>query len=139
MKRLITRTAMVAGMAATLFATLVLGQDSPTLRVKIPFEFKAAGKAFQAGTYVLKKGPAGGMITLTGSDGTFEFYLPFGEYVITLDENILNGRYYILKNNYKINLTGEVENMYITFNIYEKKRKVRVKKFNGSETEEEKR
>jgi len=69
MKRLITRTAMVAGMAATLFATLVLGQDSPTLRVKIPFEFKAAGKAFQAGTYVLKKGPAGGMITLTGSDG----------------------------------------------------------------------
>jgi hypothetical protein len=75
--------------------------------------------------------------TLTGSDGTFEFYLPFGEYVITLDENILNGRYYILKNNYKINLTGEVENMYITFNIYEKKRKVRVKKFDGTETNDQ--
>jgi hypothetical protein len=76
--------------------------------------------------------------TLTGSDGTFEFYLPFGDYTITLDETILNGRYFILKNNYKIDLTGEVDNMYITFHILEKKRKVRVKKFesNGTHSEE---
>jgi hypothetical protein len=75
--------------------------------------------------------------TLTGADGSFEFYLPFGEYIISLDETILNGRYYIMKNNYKINLDGQVENMYISFNIYEKKRKVRVKKFDGTETEGE--
>jgi hypothetical protein len=68
-KRLITRTAMVAGIAATLFATLVLGQDSPTLRVKIPFEFKAGGKSFQAGSYVIKKAAAGGMINFSPSDG----------------------------------------------------------------------
>jgi hypothetical protein len=72
--------------------------------------------------------------TLTGPDGSFELYLPFGEYIISLNENILNGRYYIIKNNYKINLEGEIENMYITFNIYEKKRKIRVKKFDNTET-----
>jgi len=67
--------------------------------------------------------------TLTGTDGSFEFYLPFGEYTITLDENVLNGRYYIVKNNYELDLSGEVDNMYITFNIIEKKRKIRMKKF----------
>jgi hypothetical protein len=67
--------------------------------------------------------------TLTGTDGSFEFYLPFGNYTVTLDENILNGRYYIVKNNYELDLSGEVDNMYITFHIIEKKRKIRMKKF----------
>ncbi|MBN2175301.1 MAG: hypothetical protein JW731_14295 [Bacteroidales bacterium] len=71
--------------------------------------------------------------TLTGADGSFEFYLPFGEYTITLDENILNGRYYIVKNNYKLDLSGAVDNMYITFHIIEKKRAVRIKNFNRPE------
>ena len=75
--------------------------------------------------------------TLTGTDGSFEFYLPFGEYTISLDETILNGRYFILKNNYKVDLKGEVDNMFITFHILEKKRKVRVKKFNGNGTQGE--
>jgi hypothetical protein len=74
---------------------------------------------------------------LTGTDGSFEFYLPFGEYTISLDETILNGRYFILKNNYKVDLKGEVDNMFITFHILEKKRKVRVKKFNGNGTQGE--
>lgn len=68
--------------------------------------------------------------TLTGPDGSFEFYLPFGDYTITLDESILNGRYYLVKNDYTLDLSKEVENMYITFHIVEKKRKVRIKKFN---------
>ncbi|NOX45504.1 MAG: hypothetical protein GXO89_00820, partial [Chlorobi bacterium] len=67
--------------------------------------------------------------TLTGTDGSFEFYLPFGDYTVTLDENILNGRYYIVKNNYELDLSGEVDNMYITYHIIEKKRKIRMKKF----------
>ena len=67
--------------------------------------------------------------TLTGPDGAFEFYLPFGDYVVSLDESILNGRYYLLKNNFELNLDEEIENMYITFHILEKKRKIRVKKF----------
>jgi len=68
--------------------------------------------------------------TLTGTNGEFEFFLPFGEYTISLDESILNGRYFILKNNYTLDLTQQIENMYITFHIVEKKRKVRLKKFN---------
>ncbi|GAB4318267.1 MAG: hypothetical protein Kow00127_10220 [Bacteroidales bacterium] len=67
--------------------------------------------------------------TLTGSDGSFEFYLPFGKYTITLDEKILNGRFYLVKNNYELDLSDDVENMYITFHIIEKKRKIRIKKF----------
>ncbi|MCB0804980.1 MAG: hypothetical protein KDC05_04225 [Bacteroidales bacterium] len=67
--------------------------------------------------------------TLTGYDGSFEFYLPFGEYTLSLDETVLNGRYYLVKNNYQLDLTKEVENMFITFHIIEKKRKIRVKKF----------
>jgi hypothetical protein len=74
--------------------------------------------------------------TLTGSNGNFEFYLPFGEYTISLDENILNGRYSLVKNNYKLDLTKEVENMYLTFHIVEKKRTIRVKRF-GENLEED--
>jgi len=75
--------------------------------------------------------------TLTGIDGSFSFYLPFGEYTITLDEGILNGRYYLVKNNYTLDLSKQIENMYITFHIVEKKRKIRVKKFNGNGHQEE--
>lgn len=67
--------------------------------------------------------------TLTGADGSFEFYLPFGEYTISLDETVLNGRFFLLKNNFKLDLSKDVDNMYITFHIVEKKRKVRIKKF----------
>jgi len=76
--------------------------------------------------------------TLTGSDGGFEFYMPFGEYTISLDENILNGRYYLVQNNYKVDLTGQVDNLFITFHILEKKRKVKIKRFddNGEEIDE---
>ena len=70
--------------------------------------------------------------TLTGSDGTFELYLPFGEYTLSLDETILNGRYYITKNNYKLDLTSDIDNMYITFHIVEKRRKIRIKKFDSN-------
>jgi len=54
-----------------------------------------------------------------------------------LDENVLNGRYYIIKNNYVIDLSKDVENMYITFHIVEKKRKIRIKSFNGTGNEGE--
>jgi hypothetical protein len=74
--------------------------------------------------------------TLTGADGSFEFYLPFGDYTITLDEKILNGRFYIVKNNYTLDLTGAVDNMYITFHIVEKRRTLRIKKFNENGTED---
>ena len=69
--------------------------------------------------------------TLTNPDGSFEFYLPFGEYTISIDESVLNGRYYLVKNNFKLDLSQQVENMFITFHIVEKKRKIRVKKFNN--------
>ena len=71
--------------------------------------------------------------TLTGSDGSFEFYLPFGKYTISLDENILNGRFYIVKNNYEIDITGQIDNLYLTFHIIEKKRTVRIKRFDGTD------
>jgi len=74
--------------------------------------------------------------TLTGHDGGFEFYLPFGEYTISLDENILNGRYYLVQNNYKVDLTGQVDNLFITFHILEKKRNIKIKRFDENGEEE---
>lgn len=74
--------------------------------------------------------------TLTSSDGSFSFYLPFGEYIISLDETIMNGRYFIIKNNYELDLNEDIENMFITFHILEKKRKISVKKFSPDGTPE---
>jgi len=57
MKRLITRTTMVAGIAATLFATLVLGQDSPTLRVKILLNSKRQERHSRQVAILSRKAP----------------------------------------------------------------------------------
>ncbi|MEZ5147031.1 MAG: hypothetical protein R2759_08120 [Bacteroidales bacterium] len=59
--------------------------------------------------------------------------MPFGEYTITIDEKVLNGRFYLLKNNYKLDLDKGVENMYITFQVVERKRTIRLKKFNNDQ------
>jgi hypothetical protein len=71
--------------------------------------------------------------TLTELDGSFEFFLPYGKYIFTMDENILSDRFILTQNNIELDITGEAEGMYISFFIVEKKRKVVRKKF-GSET-----
>ncbi|MBL4605097.1 MAG: hypothetical protein JKY02_05400 [Flavobacteriaceae bacterium] len=67
--------------------------------------------------------------TLTNTNGRFEFYLPFGEYTITMDEGILNERFRVTRNNLPIRLRNEQDGVYISFYIVEKRRKVIFKDF----------
>lgn len=67
--------------------------------------------------------------TLTNLKGRFEFYLPNGQYVITMDERILGERYVLTKNNIPITLKETNGGVYISFFIVEKRKKVIRKKF----------
>lgn len=67
--------------------------------------------------------------TLTDSEGKFEFYLPIGNYVLTLDESILGDRFKLVENNIPITLTKDKEGLYSSFYIIEKRRKINIKTF----------
>jgi len=67
--------------------------------------------------------------TLTNKNGTFEFYLPFGDYTITMDEGILSGRFQITRNNIPLQLKNSQDGVYTSFYIVEKRRKVIFKDF----------
>lgn len=67
--------------------------------------------------------------TLTNSDGRFEFYLPFGEYTITMDEGILGDRFRVTRNNLSVRLRNNQDGAYVSFYIVEKRRKVIFKDF----------
>lgn len=67
--------------------------------------------------------------TLTEFDGSFEFFLPYGKYIITMDENILSDKFILTRNNIELDVTEDTEGLYVSFFIVEKKRKVVRKKF----------
>jgi hypothetical protein len=61
---------------------------------------------------------------LTNNSGRFEFYLPYGDYVVTMDEAILNSRLRVTRNNIPLKLKSTQDGVYISFYIIEKRRKV---------------
>ena len=61
---------------------------------------------------------------LTNTSGRFEFYLPFGDYTITMDEGVLNDRLQITRNNIPLKLKSSQDGVYVSFYIIEKRRKV---------------
>lgn len=67
--------------------------------------------------------------TLTNAEGRFEFYLPFGEYTITMDEGILSERFRITRNNLNVRLRNNQDGAYVSFYIVEKRRRVIFKDF----------
>ncbi len=67
--------------------------------------------------------------TLTDIDGHFEFYLPNGEYTLTMDESILGDTYKLSKNNIPLTLKSSQDGVYMSFYIVEKRRKVQFKTF----------
>jgi hypothetical protein len=67
--------------------------------------------------------------TLTDFNGNFELYLPFGQYVLSVDEGILGSKYKLARNNIEIDVTKESDGMSLSFLIIEKKRKVVKKVF----------
>ncbi|TVZ57359.1 hypothetical protein OD91_2680 [Lutibacter sp. Hel_I_33_5] len=67
--------------------------------------------------------------TLTNKKGRFEFYLPFGDYTVTMDEQILGERFKISRNNIPMKLKNSQDGVYISFYVVEKRRKVIFKDF----------
>jgi hypothetical protein len=70
--------------------------------------------------------------TLTENDGSFTFYAPYGDYKIIFDEKVLGTRYRLMENNIPVKIDKDVESIFITFNIIEKRRRVTIKKFNAN-------
>ncbi|MEI6507088.1 MAG: hypothetical protein WCO54_01305 [Bacteroidota bacterium] len=71
--------------------------------------------------------------TLTDFQGNFEFYLPYGNYIINMDENILGDKYKLAKNNFEIEVNRSVDGMFISYLIVERKRKIIKKSFTTPE------
>ncbi|MBD00640.1 MAG: hypothetical protein CL841_04730 [Crocinitomicaceae bacterium] len=67
--------------------------------------------------------------TLTNVNGKFSMYVPYGEYVISLDNDVIGTRFRILENDIKLNLDEGTESVFITFYLVEKRRKITIKKF----------
>jgi len=73
--------------------------------------------------------------TLTDNNGRFEFYLPFGQYTITMDEGVLGDRFRISRNNIPVLLRNNQDGVYVSFYIIEKRRKVNFKDFTKKKNE----
>jgi hypothetical protein len=67
--------------------------------------------------------------TLTDVDGKFEFYLPNGEYIVSMDEKVLGTKFKMSSNNISVNLNYNQNNTYVSFYVSENKRKVTIKEF----------
>lgn len=67
--------------------------------------------------------------TLTNLQGRFEFYMPNGEYEISMDKKVLTNRYTLTRNNIPVTLTQDQSGIYVSFFIVEKRKKVKVKTF----------
>jgi hypothetical protein len=65
--------------------------------------------------------------TLTDNKGFYELFLPFGNYVLTMDENVLGDKFKLMQNNYQIHVSDSLNNLFIPFHIIEKRRKLNIK------------
>ena len=71
--------------------------------------------------------------TLTNIKGKFEFYMPNGDYIITMDESILGSKYKLTRNNIPITLKNTQDGVYVSFYIIENRKKVVIKEFGTSD------
>lgn len=67
--------------------------------------------------------------TLTSSDGSFEFYLPFGTYELNFDEQVLGDKFRLTRNNLNIDVTKDTDGLVVSFMVVEKTRRVNKKVF----------
>lgn len=67
--------------------------------------------------------------TLTDKNGHFEFYLPNGDYILTMDDSILSSSLRLSRNNIPVVLKNNQDGYYLSFYILEKRRKVIIRDF----------
>ncbi|MFN5911748.1 MAG: SPOR domain-containing protein, partial [Bacteroidota bacterium] len=70
------------------------------------------------------------MATMTDFNGNFSFYVPYGAYVLSMDEEVIGDRFYIAQNHIPMDLYDGMDGFYQSFFIIEKRRTVKKKKFN---------
>jgi hypothetical protein len=70
------------------------------------------------------------MATMTDMQGNFSFYVPYGSYILSMDEDVLGDRFYIAQNHIPMDLYDGMDGFYQSFFIIEKRRNVKKKKFN---------
>jgi hypothetical protein len=70
------------------------------------------------------------MATITDMKGNFNFYVPYGSYILSMDENVLGDRFYIAQNHIPMDLYDGMDGFYQSFFIIEKRRNVKRKTFN---------
>lgn len=70
------------------------------------------------------------MATMTDMQGNFNFYVPYGSYILSMDEEVLGDRFYIAQNHIPMDLYDGMDGFYQSFFIIEKRRSVKKKKFN---------
>lgn len=68
--------------------------------------------------------------TVTEYDGSFSFYVPYGAYVLSMDDQLISDRYVIAQNYIPMDLYDGMDGFYQSFFIFEKRRTVKKKKFN---------
>ena len=84
---------------------------------------------------ILLTDTSGNVITsVTDNKGGFKFYVPYGSYILKLDEKVLGEGFELAQNDIPLEFIDGVESYYHTFYIIEKKRKVKNKKFNADGT-----
>ncbi len=68
--------------------------------------------------------------TMTDFRGEFSFYVPYGSYILSMDEEIIGDRFYVAQNHIPMDLYDGMDGFYQSFFIIEKRRTVKKKKFN---------
>jgi hypothetical protein len=70
---------------------------------------------------------------LTDRSGSFSIYLPPCYYTLSMNESALSGNFECLQNKMNIDLSQPLNDNYsITFNVAERKREMKIKKFNSN-------
>lgn len=67
--------------------------------------------------------------TITRYDGTFELYVPNTHYVISLDAGVWGNQFTVLNNHMPLDLNPRSDNVFISFQVVERQRKLEIKKF----------
>jgi hypothetical protein len=70
--------------------------------------------------------------TLTDADGNFSIYLPYGKYILTMDEKVLGEKFQLVQNNFELTIDEKFDNLFVPFYIIEKKRKIKIKRFDAN-------
>ncbi len=69
---------------------------------------------------------------LTEKDGSFMLYLPYGKYIVSMDEKILGDHFRLMQNDIEVELNKGIENLFVSFYIVENQRKIIRKHFDAN-------